>query len=176
MLHVQFRAQQHENLHDPFFLRLSSEPQTKYLGVFQQPLTLITLQKCRDTDGSRIMIQWESAKVSHKRVFALMTPEIHSHQMVQMLQKPAFALPGCQQMSVNTLLCNTLGLADTNWWCIYHFLPREAYFCKSIAVETEGISQCFSRGQQLNTNFFSQTFRAPPGYPSKIPGYPAQKV
>ena len=24
--------------------------------------------------------------------------------------------------------------------------------------------------------FFSQTFRAPPGYPSKIPGYPAQKV
>ena len=24
--------------------------------------------------------------------------------------------------------------------------------------------------------FFSQTFRAPPGYPGKIPGYPAQKV
>ena len=32
------------------------------------------------------------------------------------------------------------------------------------------------RGQKLNTNFFSQTFRAPPGYPGKILGYPAQKV
>ena len=32
--------------------------------------------------------------------------------MAQMLRKPVFALPGCQQMSVNTLLCDTLGLAD----------------------------------------------------------------
>ena len=33
------------------------------------------------------------------------------------------------------------------------------------------------RGWELNTNFFcSQTFRAPPGYPGKIPGYPAQEV
>ena len=32
--------------------------------------------------------------------------------MAQMLQKPVFALPGCQRMSVNTLLCDTLGLAD----------------------------------------------------------------
>ena len=29
-----------------------------------------------------------------------------------MLQKPAFALPGCQRMSVNTLLCDILGLAE----------------------------------------------------------------
>ena len=29
-----------------------------------------------------------------------------------MLQKPVFALPGCQRMSVNTLLCDTLALAD----------------------------------------------------------------
>ena len=34
---------------------------------------------------------WESAKVSHKRVFALLTPEIRGHEMAQMLQKPAFA-------------------------------------------------------------------------------------
>ena len=34
----------------------------------------------------------------------------------------------------------------------------------------------FFRNQKLNTHFFSQTFRAPPGYPSKLPGYPAQKV
>ena len=32
------------------------------------------------------------------------------------------------------------------------------------------------RGQKLNTNFFSQTFWPPPGYPSKISGYPAKKV
>ena len=29
-----------------------------------------------------------------------------------MLQKPVFALPGCQRMRVNTLLCDTLRLAD----------------------------------------------------------------
>ena len=29
-----------------------------------------------------------------------------------MLQKPVFALPGCQRTSVNTLLCDTLGLAE----------------------------------------------------------------
>ena len=57
-------------------------------------------------------VRWESAKVSHKRVFALLTPEIHNYEMAQMLQKPVFALPGCQRMSVNTLLCDTLGLAD----------------------------------------------------------------
>ena len=55
---------------------------------------------------------WESAKVSHERVFALLTPEIHSYEMAQMLQKPVFAHPGCQRMSVNTLLCDTLALAD----------------------------------------------------------------
>ena len=55
---------------------------------------------------------WESAKVSHKRVFALLTPEIHSYEMAQMLQKPVFALPGCQRTSVNTLLCDTLALAE----------------------------------------------------------------
>ena len=32
------------------------------------------------------------------------------------------------------------------------------------------------REQKLNTIVFSQTFRAPLGYPSKIPGYPARKV
>ena len=32
--------------------------------------------------------------------------------MAQMLRKPVFALPGCQRTSVNTLLCDTLGLAD----------------------------------------------------------------
>ena len=55
---------------------------------------------------------WESAKVSHKRVFALLTPENPHLEIAQMLQKPVFALPGCQRMSVNTLLCDTLGLAE----------------------------------------------------------------
>ena len=48
-----------------------------------------------------------------KRVFALLTPEIRGKRMAQMLQKPVFALPGCQRMSVNTLLCDTLGLANS---------------------------------------------------------------
>ena len=55
---------------------------------------------------------WESAKVLHKRVFALLAPENMHLEMSQMLQKPVFALPGCQQMSVNTLLCDTLALAE----------------------------------------------------------------
>ena len=45
-----------------------------------------------------------------KRVFALLTPEIRGWKMAQMLQKPVFALPDCQRTSVNTLLCDTLGL------------------------------------------------------------------
>ena len=32
-------------------------------------------------------------------------------EMAQMLQKPVFVLPGFQQMSVNTLLCDTVVLA-----------------------------------------------------------------
>ena len=43
-------------------------------------------------------------------MFALLTPEIHSYETAQMLQKPVFALPGCQRMSVNTLSCVIL-------WC-----------------------------------------------------------
>ena len=54
---------------------------------------------------------WESAKVSLKRVFALLTFEIHSYEIAQMLQKPVFALPGCQRMSVDTS-CVEISL----WW------------------------------------------------------------
>ena len=42
--------------------------------------------------------------------------------MAQMLQRPVFALPGCQRMSVNTLLCDTLGLAD---FCFCLLLGQE---------------------------------------------------
>ena len=48
------------------------------------------------------------------------------------------------------------------------FLRGSALLCSCICAHF--------RGQKLNTNFFSQTFRALPGYPGKIPGYPAQKV
>ena len=61
-------------------------------------------------------------KYRTKRVFALLTPEIRGLKMAQMPQKPVFALPGCQRTSVNTLLCDTLGLADT-------FLTRESMGC-----------------------------------------------
>ena len=57
---------------------------------------------------------WESAKVLHKRAFALLTPEKPQLEMANMLQKPVFALPGCQPIDVNTLLCDALGLAEHN--------------------------------------------------------------
>ena len=48
-----------------------------------------------------------------QRVFVLLTPKIDSYEMAQMLEKKTvLALPGCQRMSVNTLLCDTLGLAQ----------------------------------------------------------------
>ena len=53
-------------------------------------------------------------------------------------------------------------------WCMSWFWPKR---CQRLSVFL-----IISRGQKLNTNIFSQTFRAPPGYPSKIPGYPAKKV
>ena len=39
-------------------------------------------------------------------------PENPQLELAPILQKPVFALLGCQQMSVNTLLCDTLGLAE----------------------------------------------------------------
>ena len=75
-------------------------------------MALFRFWKISIRDGHFQARIWVSAKVSHKRVFALLTPEIHSYEMAQTLQKPVFALPGCQQMSVNTLLCDTLALAD----------------------------------------------------------------
>ena len=78
---------------------------------------------------------WESAKVSHKRVFALLTPEIHSYEMAQMQLKPVFALPGCQRMSVNTLLCDTLALADFfrnhQKQFVFSYFPQKSIFGKS---------------------------------------------
>ena len=76
---------------------------------------------------------WESAKVSHKRVFALLTPEIPHPETAQMLQKPVFALRGCQPMSVNTLLCDTLGLAEN--------LLFPAVFCENLRPRNAVISQ-----------------------------------
>ena len=57
---------------------------------------------------------WESAKVSHKRAFALMTPEKSQLQTAKNAAKTVFALPGCQPISLNTLLCDTLGLAESS--------------------------------------------------------------
>ena len=49
--------------------------------------------------------------IAHKGV-QLLRPENCGWKWLNMLQKPVFALPGCQRISVNTLLCDTLGLAD----------------------------------------------------------------
>ena len=45
--------------------------------------------------------RWESANVLHKRVFALLRGEKTQLDMAEVLQEPVFALPGCQQISVN---------------------------------------------------------------------------
>ena len=58
----------------------------------------------------KLLGERQSIALKHPLVFALLTPETHSYEMAQMLQKPVFALLGCQRMSVNTLLCDTLGL------------------------------------------------------------------
>ena len=76
--------------------------------------------------------------MSYKRVFALLTPE--KPQLVKwlkMLQKAVFALLGCQQMGVTTLLCDTLGLAEYSssllfallaFVCIYHSFQNHYMF------------------------------------------------
>ena len=53
----------------------------------------------------------ERQSIAQKRVRAIEARN-SKLEMAQMLQEPVFALPGCQRMSVNTLLCDTLGLAD----------------------------------------------------------------
>ena len=58
------------------------------------------------------LLFWEKVKVFHKRAFARLTPEIRSCKWLKRCKKPVFVLPGCQRMCVNTLLCETLGLAD----------------------------------------------------------------
>ena len=53
----------------------------------------------------------ERQSIAQKGVHTI-DARIRSSKMAQMMQKPVFALPGCQRMSVNTLLCDTLGLAE----------------------------------------------------------------
>ena len=56
---------------------------------------------------------WSEPWFSEKGVHAV---EARNSQleMAQVLQKPVFALPGCQQMSVNTLLRDISGLAESH--------------------------------------------------------------
>ena len=58
-----------------------------------------------------LAILGERQSIGQKGVRAIDAENPHL-EMIQMLQKPVFALPGCQQMSVNTLLCDTLGLDE----------------------------------------------------------------
>ena len=47
-----------------------------------------------------------------KRQFALLRGEKPQLETAKVLQKPVSALPGCQQINVNTVLCDDLGLAE----------------------------------------------------------------
>ena len=79
-------------------------------------------------------------EVSHKRVFALLTPEIRGWKMASMLQKPVFAFPGCQRTSVNTLLCDTLGLADLTLSCLFLHMRSRTIIARYVA-KWGGIAQ-----------------------------------
>ena len=45
------------------------------------------------------------------RAIEARNPQLEMAQMLQQ-KKSVFSLPGCQQMSVNTLLCDAFGLAE----------------------------------------------------------------
>ena len=97
--------------------------------------------------------------MSHKRVFALLTPEIHSYEMAQMLQKPVFALPGCQRTSVNTLLCDTFALAEI-FMGKCALLRSFACFCELPCLE-----HCVSNWElQILRHFESLSGRLPWGF------------
>ena len=43
---------------------------------------------------------------------------------------------------------------DTNWWCIYDFLPRKGHtFAKNIAIQTGGVSRYFSKVSGSGVHF-----------------------
>ena len=72
--------------------------------------------------------------------------------------------------SIGGLIAATL-FADTasdsqNYW----LNSLKQFFAAGIYFGDNSI-----RGWELNTNFFSQTFRVPPGYPGKLREYPAKK-
>ena len=64
--------------------------------------------------------------MSHKRVFALLTPEKLQLKTAKCCKKPMFALPGGQPISVNTLLCDTSGLPFALFCALLHSF---ACFC-----------------------------------------------
>ena len=83
--------------------------------LIQTPLRLplIEIPEPKSKEFPHIAVLWESTKVSHKRVFVLLIPGKPQIEMAnKMLQTIVFVLPGCQPICVNTLLCDTLGLAD----------------------------------------------------------------
>ena len=65
---------------DTFWKRPFSEPLLRTL-----PRTLFDCKTHSKTPSKKHF--WESTKASHKRVFALLTPEIHRYEMAQMPSK-----------------------------------------------------------------------------------------
>ena len=80
--------------------------------------------------------------------------------MAQMLQKPVFALPGCQRMSVNTLLCDTLGLAERPRLRVKDVRAKNFLFLRSERWPIADGVKAFGSGCPP---------RYPPGRPRDIP-------
>ena len=57
-----------------------------------------------------------------------------------------------------------------------NFLPPPEIRTKKFTIFMCSFFSLSLGNENWTQTFFSQTFRAPPGYPGKVPGYPAQKV
>ena len=73
----------------------------------------ILVQKYRDRNGRCIAILFKAIGVRGRCDSPELRPERPQPEMAKVLRKPAFAILGCQQISVNTLLCHTLGLVES---------------------------------------------------------------
>ena len=64
-------------------------------------------------------------------------------------KKPVFALPGCQRMSVNTLLCDTLALADLKCPAFGARAPRRLKAPYAICTHREQKSKTRNRPKSV---------------------------
>ena len=111
------------------------------------------------TDGTHTIF-FPHQSIAQKDVRAI-DAQNSQPQIAQVLQKPVFALPDCQRMSVNTLLCDTLGLAECKRKSQE---PRrggflEGGFCKNVRLSC--LWRCWAQHAWALFVFFGATLDYP---------------